>query len=50
MSGKELLRRELNVQSGNNQFSFPNHNLASGIYLLKLTDKNTSGYTKLIVQ
>ncbi len=50
LAGKEFLLQELNVQSGNNQFTIQNHKLAGGVYLLKLSHQSVSSYTKLIVR
>jgi phosphatidylserine/phosphatidylglycerophosphate/cardiolipin synthase-like enzyme len=50
LSGKQLLKKELSVNIGNNQYTFNKHHLSPGIYLLKLARENTFAIQKLIVQ
>ncbi len=50
LTGKALLHKSLQVKAGSNQLVIHNHQLAGGVYLLQLSNKNTSGFTKLIVK
>jgi phosphatidylserine/phosphatidylglycerophosphate/cardiolipin synthase-like enzyme len=50
LSGKQLLKKELSVNIGNNQYTYNNHHLSPGIYLLKLSRENTFAIQKLIIQ
>jgi hypothetical protein len=50
LKGKTLLQKNLQAQAGNNHFTIRNHQLAQGIYLLKLNNNKESGFTKLIVK
>jgi len=50
LSGKALMTSNMNVSQGANQFNFSGHNLAKGVYMMKLTKEDISEIRKLIVQ
>jgi len=50
ISGKQLLQREVRVNSGGNNIAIHEHHLTNGLYFLKLSQGNNFAIQKLIVQ
>jgi endonuclease I len=50
LTGKKLLQKAEALTVGNNRFTFRNHHLSGGVYIVKLSSGNGTEHRKLIVR